>query len=78
MNLSSQAAGSVAERAETLKQTKYAELVASGDYIFAPIAIETLGAWDPSALSICADIGGLSQLKLATFVHFLSLGNGLE
>jgi hypothetical protein len=55
---SSQAAGSAAERAEALKQTKYAELVASGDFIFAPIAIETLGAWGPSALSICAEIGG--------------------
>src|SRR6188508_3613201 len=33
-----QAAGLVAERAETLKQTKYAELAASGDFEFAPIA----------------------------------------
>jgi hypothetical protein len=58
LNHSSQAAGSAAERAEVLKQTKYAELVASGDFLFAPIAIETLGAWGPSALSICAEIGG--------------------
>jgi hypothetical protein len=34
------------------------ELANSGDYIFAPIAIETLGAWGPSALDACADIGG--------------------
>jgi hypothetical protein len=58
LNLSSQAAGSVAEQAEDRKRTKYAELVASGDYIFAPVAIETLGVWGPSALEICADIGG--------------------
>jgi len=55
---SSLAAGSVAEGAETRKQAKYADLVASGDFIFAPVAIETLGAWGPSALSICAEIGG--------------------
>jgi hypothetical protein len=58
LNLSSQAAGSAAERAEGLKQSKYAELVASGDFIFAPISVETLGSWGPSALSICAEIGG--------------------
>jgi hypothetical protein len=48
----------VAEQAETRKFSKYAELVASGEYIFAPIAIETLGVWGPSALAICAEIGG--------------------
>ena len=48
----------MAERAEALKQTKYAELAASGDFEFAPIAIETLGAWGPAALSICGEIGG--------------------
>jgi hypothetical protein len=40
------------------KQTKYSELVKSGDYDFAPVAIETLGAWGPSAIELCADIGG--------------------
>src|ERR1700759_2109326 len=44
--------------AETRKNSKYAELALSGDLIFAPIAIETLGVWGPSALSLCADIGG--------------------
>ena len=48
----------MAEQAENRKNSKYAELVASGDLIFAPIAIETLGVWGPSALEICADIGG--------------------
>jgi hypothetical protein len=55
---SSQAAGAVAEQAESRKRTKYAGLVASGDYIFAPIAVETLGAFGPSALEVCGDIGG--------------------
>ena len=45
LNLSSQAVGSVAEQAETRKCTKYAGLNASEAYIFAPIAIETLGVW---------------------------------
>lgn len=55
---SSQEAGLVASRAETRKVEKYSELIASGEYMFAPIAIETLGAWGPAALSVCADIGG--------------------
>jgi len=57
-NLYSQAAGSVAEQAEMRKNTKYAELVTSRDLVFAPIAIETLVVWGPSALKICAEIGG--------------------
>jgi len=38
LNHSSQAAGSAAAQAEALKNTKYAELVSSGDFIFAPVA----------------------------------------
>ena len=57
LNHSSQAAGSAAAQAEALKNTKYAELVSSGDFIFAPIAIETLGVWGQSALDITAEIG---------------------
>ena len=57
---SSLAAGSAAVKAEALKNIKYAELASSGDFIFAPIAIETLDAWGPSALSLCAEIGGRS------------------
>ena len=38
---SSLAAGSVAASAEGLKNIKYAQLVSSGDFIFAPIAVET-------------------------------------
>jgi hypothetical protein len=64
LSQSSLAAGAAAARAEALKQTKYAELVSSGDFIFAPIAVETLGVWGPSALSLCAAIGGrLSHLS---------------
>jgi len=37
---------------------KYAELVSSGDYDFVPVAIETLGAWGPSAQALCADLAG--------------------
>ena len=58
LNQSSLAAGSAASRAEANKNTKYSELAANGDYIFAPIAIETLGAWGPSAQSLCSEIGG--------------------
>ena len=56
-------AGAAAAAAESLKRTKYAELVASGSYIFSPIAIETLGVWGPAASAICDEIGGrTSQL----------------
>jgi hypothetical protein len=47
LSVSSHAAGSVADQAERGKCTKNAELCASGNYIFAPIAIETSGAWGP-------------------------------
>lgn len=55
--LSSQAAGLVASNAESKKVAKYAELAASDNYMFCPIAIETLGSWGPSAVEICAEIG---------------------
>ena len=54
---SSTAAGSAAEAAEAKKRTKYIELARSGDYTLAPVAVETLGAWGPSALEICKEIG---------------------
>ena len=40
------------------KRTKYVELARSGDYTLAPIAMEKLGAWGPSALELCQRIGG--------------------
>ena len=45
-------------RLELRKRSKYAELASSGNYVFAPVAIKTLGAWGPCALEICADLGG--------------------
>ena len=54
---SSTAAGSAAEAAEAKKRTKYNELARSGDFTLAPVAVETLGAWGPSALELCRDIG---------------------
>src|SRR5580693_3679931 len=57
LNHSSMAAGSAAVLAEINKRTKYAAL-SDADYIFTPIAIETLGAWGPAAISICAEVDG--------------------
>jgi hypothetical protein len=51
-------AASAAEKAEGGKRTKYAELASSGQFSFAPVAVETLGSWGPSALVLCKDIGG--------------------
>ena len=59
---SSQEAGSAAALAETRKVTKYSEIASSGDFIFAPIAVETLGVWGTSALAICEEIGGRAAL----------------
>ena len=58
LNQSSLARWSAASAAESRKRSKYAELSSSGNYTFSSIAIETLGAWGPCALEICADIGG--------------------
>ena len=58
LNRSSTAAGSAAVMAEGRKRAKYGELARSGDYLFVPIAVETLGAWGPEALDICGEIGG--------------------
>ena len=55
---SSTAAGSAAVAAEARKLAKYQDLVRSDDYTFVPIAIETLGAWGPSAHALCTEIGG--------------------
>ena len=58
LSSSSSSAGGAAQRAESRKATKYHELVASGNFIFFPVAIETLGTWGPSAISLCDDLGG--------------------
>jgi hypothetical protein len=55
-------AGSAAANAEALKNSKYSELASSGDYIFSPVAIETLGVWGTSALNLCEEIGRRSRL----------------
>ena len=57
ISLSSREAGSVAANAEAGKVVKYAELAASQNFQFVPIAIETLGTWGPSANEICTEIG---------------------
>ena len=39
------------------KVSKYRKLANFGDYLFASIAVETLGVLGPSAASVIADIG---------------------
>ena len=56
LRLAAQATGLTAANAEAIKLTKYSELVSSSDYIFTPVAIETLGVWGPSALALCEEI----------------------
>ena len=57
MDLSAASAGSAAARAEQLKRTKYSRLSQSGNILFMPMAIETLGTWGPAATELCKDIG---------------------
>jgi hypothetical protein len=45
----------VAEAAESRKQAKYSSLLPTFD--FAPVAIETLGAWGPGAIDLIKDLG---------------------
>ena len=74
LRYSSSAAGSAAERAEEQKRAKYSELTGSGNYMFFPVAVETLGAWGPSALALCCDIcgrlaSGSGDARLHTFLQ---------
>ena len=55
--LTSVQAGTAAAKAETSKRQKYASLEQMGEYIFYPIAIETLGPWGESATDFCRDLG---------------------
>ena len=54
-SLSSTSAGKVAERAALNKVLKYSAL--SQTYDFQPIAMETLGPFDPSAMKFVSQIG---------------------
>jgi len=51
------AAGAAASKAGQGKVTKYAQLAALNSLAFAPVAIETLGSWGPSATKLCRDLG---------------------
>ena len=53
---SASAVGSAALKAEQGKRSKYDELISSNSYSFAPVAIETLGTWGPSAADLCREI----------------------
>lgn len=55
INHTSLAAGSAAEKAESNKRIKYADLIPS--YEFAPFAVETLGSWGPDALALSSKLG---------------------
>ena len=55
-------AGAPSEAAELKKHKKYASL--SEQYIFTPVAIETLGSWGPEASSFVSELG--RRLEVAT------------
>ena len=55
LHLSSQAAGRVAEKADTDKSVKYQEL--AEEFIVMPVANETLGPWCPDSLKFVEEIG---------------------
>ena len=55
INKSSEQAGSVSTSAEEKKVKKYSSL--GKNYIFTPIAVETLGPWGPEAASFIRELG---------------------
>ena len=55
LSLANQGAGKPACSSEELKRRKYASL--SSSFLFAPVCIETLGAWGDSAKSFIRQIG---------------------
>ena len=58
---SSAKAGAAAEKAEDLKNRKYAYL--GRNYCFVPVALETLGTWSEQAEEVIKDIGGRIEAK---------------
>jgi len=55
INAAARESDAAAELAASLKEDKYADL--DGRYIFEPIAIETLGAFNTSARQLLSDLG---------------------
>ena len=55
LGLSSTHAGSLSAVAEEKKRKKYASL--GDNYIFTPIAVETLGPWGPEATNFIVELG---------------------
>ena len=55
LTLSSQQAGAVADRAATLKIAKYSDIMQS--HFFVPIAVESSGCWNLTALNLVKDLG---------------------
>ncbi len=68
---SASGAALVAARAEQGKAAKYASLISSNSLAFAPVAIETLGAWGPSATELCRKLGArLANVSQDPRAHF--------
>ena len=55
MHSTSHSAGSAAETASNRKETKYSSL--PRDFIFQPVAIETLGPLNASAVNFLSEVG---------------------
>jgi hypothetical protein len=55
ISVTCQDAGAAADRAEERKRNKYAAL--TQHYLFAPVAIETLGAWGSGAMEFLGELG---------------------
>ena len=56
-------AGSAARKSEASEVAKYSRLRQKDEYIFVPIAVESLGTWGPSASELCKEVGA----RLAMF-----------
>ena len=80
ISLTSVSSGSAAEKAEKGKIALYQEL--ANDYIFTPIALETMGSWGKQGHSLIKEIGlRLSDVtgdKRSTFYLFQRISMAIQ
>jgi len=69
-------AGAAASVAETCKIAKYSAL--SPSLHFMPVAIETMGVWDPGAIEFLRNLGGRLAIQLGELQVFSHLRQGLN
>jgi len=80
LKLTSESPGSAADKAEKAKNALYEEL--TSDYIFTPIAVETMGSWVKESHSFIKEIGSklgdITGNKKSTFYLFQRISMAIQ